>query len=211
MSINPISTYQAVIQERTRKFVEMQDADLVAANDLAGESMEQGLLDWCISTCEMQRRQIDITERKKLCPKYYARIASGQVSAKAWLRFGEYPLLMDRVATLPIAQQEELGEGERIAVVQTRSEGYDPRNNKLMCPLELTPDQIRRVFTEGKIRDLNSQAAWIETDSSREPRESKMRLVIDLEEELDEKLSQLAAGVGITKKEYVRRLIRKAR
>lgn len=189
----------------------MPDGELMAFATGAIERIEDCLLDYCIAIVEMERRKFDVSDLVKYIPKYYARIASGQVSAKAWLRFGEYPLLMDRISTLPISQQESLGDGERIQVVQTRSDGYDPRNNKRMDPLELTPDQIRRVFTEGKIRDLNSQAAWIETESSREPKESKMRLVIDLEEDLDEKLSQLASQVGISKKEYVRRLIKRAR
>jgi hypothetical protein len=202
---------QAAIRERTEELTAMSDGELQAFAVGAIESIEDSLVDYCIAVVEMERRQLDVSDFVKYIPKYYARIASGQVSAKAWLRFGEYPLLMDRVSTLPIAKQEALGNGERISVVQTRNDGYDPRNNKMMDPLELTPDQIRRVFTEGKVRDLNSQAAWIETESSREPRESKMRLIVELDEELDEKLSQLAALVGVTKKEYVRRLIKKAK
>lgn len=207
-----VKQVQVEIQARSERFAAMSDGELLSVIEGAMDAFIDSVLDFCVAVTEAIKRRIDLGDIKRLVPKYCARIASGNVSPSAWLRFSEHPLLMDRIATLPFEKQESLANGERVPMVKRRIDGsYDPRNHVNVDPLDLKPEEVRYVFAEGSIRDVREQARRAESLAAMEPKESKCKLVLTLEEELDERLGRLAADAGMTKKEFSLRQLRKAR
>lgn len=110
---------------------------------------------------ELERRGEDLSDLRTGLAVYLPRIAAGQLSADAVLRFAGQPTVLRNVATLPIDMQMHLAKGGPVRVLTaTQSGDYD----SLEIPASaMTAAQARLLITDGKIRSPEEQRAQLET------------------------------------------------
>lgn len=119
---------------------------------------------------ELERRGEDLSELKVGMLGYLRRIAAGQLHPDAVVRYLDYPMLLNRVATLPVTDQERLATGEPIKLVVWREGKTETR---MMDPIKLTRDQVSQVFGPGAIRDEVGQIAVLESRFARPEQHAK--------------------------------------
>lgn len=108
---------------------------------------------------ELEDRGEDLSQLRLGMTRYLRKIAYGQVSPEVVVRFGEYPLLVDRVAALPTPDQQKLCSGEPVRLMLLTERGTDHR---MVDPLALNRHQIAQIFDRDRIRTDAEQVAWIE-------------------------------------------------
>lgn len=120
---------------------------------------------------ELERRDEDLSELKVGMLGYLRRIAAGQLHPDAVVRYLDYPMLLNRVATLPVNDQERLANGDPIKLVVWREGKTETR---MMDPIKLTRDQVSQVFgSSGVIRDEVGQIAVLESRFARPKQQAK--------------------------------------
>jgi hypothetical protein len=74
---------------------------------------------------------------------YLKRVASREVDAALYARFGHEEYLMSRVAGLPMIRQKELAAGGLVLLITNAADGNE--NCEAIDPLILTPEQVEQV------------------------------------------------------------------
>lgn len=127
-------------------------------------STAQNLIRMAAIVRELEDRGEDLSQLRLGMTRYLRKIAYGQVSPQVVVRFGEYPLLVDRVAALPTPDQERLCSGEPVRLMLLTEHGTDHR---MLDPLALNRHQIAQIFDRDRLRTDAEQIAWLE---GRQPR-----------------------------------------
>jgi hypothetical protein len=119
---------------------------------------------------ELESRGEDLSDLRLGIVGYLRRIASGQLLPELVVRYQGYPLLLQRAAQLPLADQRRLADGEGVTLAVPRAEGG--YTNRRFDPLHLTRDQIALVFGANGLRSEPEQIAVLESRASRPARVS---------------------------------------
>lgn len=92
------------------------------------------------------------------------RIAHGQVLPELVVRFAAQPGLLNRVALLPIPDQQRLAAGEsvRLVVLRETPDGRRVTDHRMVDPSKLTQEQIWQVFGQDRIRSEAEQVLYLE-------------------------------------------------
>ena len=126
----------------------------------------------------LEERGEDLSELRIGLLGYLRRIAYGQVLPEVVVRYAEFPLLIQRIAALPLPEQQRLGAGEPVKVMVAKDD------HRLVDPLKMTRDQVGQVFARDHIRDEAEQLQLLQERTGRQ-RERKLparrRVRADLE------------------------------
>ncbi len=109
---------------------------------------------------ELEDRGEDLESLKLSLLNYFRKIAAGQLSAHAVVRFAQRNDLLSRVAQLPLPDQDFLAAGGPVSLV-VRQDGT--MTTRLLDPLNLDRTQIFQVFGKGEIRSESQQVAFLES------------------------------------------------
>ncbi|OVE49471.1 hypothetical protein [Chromobacterium violaceum] len=104
---------------------------------------------------ELERRGEDLSDLRVGLAAFLPQIAARQLSADAVIRFAGQKLLLNAVATLPLAEQERLARGGSVQLLS-----YDGHGDAVVVDVAahaLSAQQIRQVFDFGKIRSIDEQ------------------------------------------------------
>lgn len=120
-------------------------------------------LAWIIRTLE--DRGEDLSGLRIPLLQHLRRIAYGQCLPETVVRFAAFPMLLQRVASLPLPEQQRLAEGGAVTLVVRREDNtFDLRQAD---PLKLTRDQIVQVFGPDRVRDQAEQILILEDRAGR--------------------------------------------
>lgn len=95
---------------------------------------------------------------------YLRKVAYGQVMPEVVVKLQSAPLLMARVASLPIPDQKRVITEDPIKVTVI-DDGVT--THRLISPLKMNASEIRQVFARDHIRDESEQISWIRSRPSR--------------------------------------------
>ena len=95
-------------------------------------------------------------------------IARKQLSAEAFVNLGSHPRLLNKVRTLPFDKQEEIARDGHVKLMILKAN--DKFDHRMAPVLELTPDEVSRVFAKGRIRDDSEQVSLIRKAASVSPK-----------------------------------------
>lgn len=117
----------------------------------------------------LEDRHEDTSDLRGVLMGQLRRIAHGLTLPEVVVGFGAYPLLLNKVSMLPLADQRELTSGKPIIVVvyrpgQEESSRWDHRQ---LEPLRLTREQIHQVFAPDHVRSETEQKMVIESRLTR--------------------------------------------
>ncbi len=118
---------------------------------------------------ELEERGEDLGDLKLALLNHLRRIAHGQLSAAALVRFSSRPDVLSKVAALPLPDQERLASGDKVRLA-VRHEGSIELQS--FDPLDLTRDQLSQAFGRGAMRSQSEQVAIIESRAARPAKES---------------------------------------
>jgi hypothetical protein len=119
------------------------------ANMLTSTAARLVRLAWVVRILE--ERGEDLSDLGLNLIPYLRRIAYGQMSAEAVVRFSGSPALMEAISMLPRPDQERIASGANVELVVRRGDKeFDTRQ----CdPARLTRSQFRQIFAKGRVRD----------------------------------------------------------
>jgi hypothetical protein len=126
----------------------------------------------CI-VAELETRGVDLTDLKIGLLGYLRRIAAGQVLPEVVVRFAEHPLLIQRIATLPLPDQERLANGEHVQLAVVGPDGTIA--HRMADPCSLVGKQVNQVFSVGAIRTVSSQVLLLEARRAEPPKQREVR------------------------------------
>lgn len=107
----------------------------------------------------LEERGEDLSEVKVGMIRYLRRIAYGQVLPEIVTTFSDYPLLLNRLTSLPLPDQDRIARGESVEVMISTDNGPDVR---LIAPINLTAEQVYQVFGDGRVRSDSEQVAYLD-------------------------------------------------
>jgi hypothetical protein len=107
---------------------------------------------------------------------YVRQVAHGQVAPEVVVRFAESPLLIRRVAALPMPDQVRLASGEPVDLVVIGPNGRP--DTRRVDPLNLGRDQIVQVFSPTGIRDISEQILIVESRSQKPPKAKTGKTIV---------------------------------
>lgn len=113
----------------------------------------------------LEERGEDLSELRIGLIGYLRRIAHGQVLPEVVVRFADSPMLLRRIASLPLPDQKRLAEGEPVKLVVPQEGG--PADHRMADPLRMTRDQITLVFAADHIRDTAEQLLVVQDRRSK--------------------------------------------
>lgn len=149
----------------------------------------------------LEERGEDISTFRFGIIPHLRRIAYGQVLPEVIVHFQGQPMLMDRVAGLPLADQNRILSGEPIRIVQVDGGNMEHRT----VPAEnLTRDEILQVFGKSGIRNDAEQLAVVRARKERAPKRTQSNIIVDFK-----RGGILVNGLWISKADlimYVQRL-----
>lgn len=119
---------------------------------------------------ELESRGVDLEELKLFGINHLRRVAYGQSLPEVFVRFQGAPMLLQRISSLPIPDQKRLAEGGTVTVLHDVNGNVDHRE---MDPLQLSRDEIVRVFGPGEIRPLAQQRSALHEKQQRQRLSSK--------------------------------------
>lgn len=118
---------------------------------------------------ELESRGEDLSDLRIGMVPFLRRIAHGQLSASAVVRFASRPLLLQQIGNLPLPDQEKLAGGEPVRLMVG---GGDFR---LVDPMDLTRDQFFQVFARDHIRDDSEQSLVLQQKSTQPKKKRKIQ------------------------------------
>jgi hypothetical protein len=121
----------------------------------------------------LEERGEDLSDLKLGLVGYLRQIAYGQLAPEAVVRFGQSPLVLRCVATLPMPDQMRLATGEPVELV-VRTVGGTP-TKRLADPAKLTRAQLHQVFARDRIRDEAEQLLMLSAAPEPRPLPVKVR------------------------------------
>jgi len=122
---------------------------------------------------ELEDRGEDLTDLKLSMLTHLRRVAYGQLAAEAVVRFGGYPLLLQKISQYPLPDQRRLASGHAIELAVVTDGKIDYRKAD---PLHLSGEQVRLVFANDHIRRPEEQAAIL-SDPAKTPVKRRVRQV----------------------------------
>lgn len=118
----------------------------------------------------LEERGEDLSDLRIGLLTYLRKIAHGQLVPEAIVRFGESPLVLQQVASLPLPDQLKLAAGDPVTLIVRGADGH--WDHRLADPLRLTREQSSQVFGKGRIRDESEQILILESRGKpKEPQE----------------------------------------
>ena len=124
----------------------------------------------------LEERGEDLSDLGMNLIPYLRRIAYGQLSAEAVVRFSGSPALMETIAALPRPEQDRMAAGESVTLVVPAAAGgsskYDLRRAD---PAKLTRRQFRQVFARGRLRDEAEQILFLESAGPEIPKRERTK------------------------------------
>lgn len=110
---------------------------------------------------ELEERGEDLSALHTGMIGYLRRIAAGQLLPEVVVRFAEAPLVLQKIATLPLPDQQKLVNGEPVKVMIFADEGRP--DFRMLDPLKMTASQVHQAFASGKLRDDAEQIYYLES------------------------------------------------
>lgn len=107
----------------------------------------------------LEERGEDMSDLRFGLLQYLRKIAFGQLLPEVVVKFQSSPLLMGRVAALPIPEQERVVNRGEITVVLIRDGGEIDR--RLVPATSLSQSEIRQVFAPNHMRNEGEQVSWL--------------------------------------------------
>lgn len=117
----------------------------------------------------LEERGEDLSGLRLPLINHLRRIAHGQVLPELVVRFAAQPGLLNRVALLPMPDQQRLAAGDSVKLVVLRetADGRRETDHRLVDPSKLTQDQIWQVFGQDRIRSEAEQVLYLEDKTMR--------------------------------------------
>lgn len=106
----------------------------------------------------LEDRGEDLSDIRISILGWVRRVAHGQLLPEIMVRFQGSPLLLNRIANLPLPDQRRITDGEplKIACMEDGTVGH-----RLVDPLRMSMGEISLVFAKDHIRDETEQLAWM--------------------------------------------------
>lgn len=152
------------IESEIRSLTSLSSEDLRRELQSAALGVAQQLLRLAAIIRVLEERGEDLSDVKVGMVRYLRRIAYGQVLPEIVTTYADYPLLLNRLTTLPLPDQERIAKGESLAVMIQTASGPDTR---LVAPMNMTAEQVYQVFGDGRVRSDAEQASYLDSRSSR--------------------------------------------
>jgi hypothetical protein len=108
----------------------------------------------------LEERGEDLSTLRLSLLSFFRKIAHGQLSAHAVVRFAQFSQLLTRISNLPLPDQEKLANGGPVELVVRQGEAMTTR---LLDPIDLKPEQLNQVFGKDRLRSQSEQIAIIES------------------------------------------------
>lgn len=109
--------------------------------------------------------------------EYLRLIAYGQLLPEAVVQYHAQPLLLGRVATLPIPDQERIVRGDSIEVIEIDGEGKS--DVRKVPPSKMGRTEIMQVFGRGRIRDISEQRSYLKDHPRKRVTNNQQGVVLD--------------------------------
>lgn len=153
---------------------------------------------------QLKRRGVDVSRLGSRLLRTLDKIDDGTLSPDAATAFSSSPMVLDRVAKLPIKKQEELVKNPIVSVYRGGTTG----ESVVSIPLNrLNKHEVTQVFGDGKVRTLSEQVESLKPTAPTE--KQPMRWVtVPLNQAEWEKASGIAAKDDIAMCELFRRAAR---
>ena len=103
----------------------------------------------------LEELEFDINSLNLPNVEYFRKVAHGSMSADVFVKFAGLPVMMRRIASLPMPDQKMLVDGKPLKVMLR---GGD---HLLIAANDMTTDQVRQVFASSHIRSDAEQVAWL--------------------------------------------------
>lgn len=104
------------------------------------------------------------------------RVACGQVLPELVVKLQWQPRLLNKVAMLPIADQRTVAEDRPIKVATVEN---GARTHRMVRLMQMSPDEVRRVFAKDHIRDVGEQVSMMESEAATERHVNRPPVTID--------------------------------
>lgn len=134
-----------------------------------------GLIEAAVFVKELERRGEDLSDIRDSTLPNLRKIACGQLLPEMYLRLFGKSGILNRVATLPIPDQQKIASGVPIAVYLADGSG----NHVLHRAEDMEPAMAQQVFAPGKIRNQSEQIAWLRAREIPRPRAAGPAITID--------------------------------
>lgn len=108
----------------------------------------------------LEERGEDLSELRLSMLSTLRLIAHGQVASEAVVRFARNPMLLGKIAKLPLPDQKRLASGDQVEVAEVDSAGQ--LTFRKFDPLLLRARQIKSIFAEDHIRTPAEQVVVIQ-------------------------------------------------
>jgi hypothetical protein len=123
----------------------------------------------------LEKRGEDLSDLRYGLLGYIRKIACGQLLPEVVVKFQGAPLLLNRISSLPIPDQEKVVKTETFRVVRILNGDIDVRT---VPPMLLSRDEVAQVFAADHIRDEIEQQVYLrarETKPLRRRRAQEVR------------------------------------
>lgn len=140
------------------------DIQRMPSEDLRSELLRlqrttaEGLLHIGLIVAELRSRQEDIDDLNVPLLHWCLRIAAGQVLPEIVLRYQGAPMILSRVAALPLPDQQKLVDERSVEIVERNGDHFDRRR---LDPLTLGREQVMQVFAADHVRSESEQIAYL--------------------------------------------------
>lgn len=182
-------------------FMNLPDDELIAVLKRCFQMTVEAFMIMASAVKEIDRRGLVVTGDAAWLIGYLRQIANGALIAGVVLRFMAKPMLLNRIATLAIVDQDRLAAGEMVEICIGK-------DHAKINPLEMSVEQINLVFPAGRIRAVEEQRVLL---LSRSATQKPVRTTVTIEFNEDEMESLAAKAVvrGETIREFLSREVRK--
>lgn len=120
----------------------------------------------------------DLSDLRDSCIPNLRKIACGQLHPEVYRRLFGRPSILNRVASLPIPDQEMIAKGKPIEVSVVHPDGRMD-STALTLAEDMEPLTAQQVFAPGKIRNQVEQIAWLRARSIPRPRPAGPAVSLD--------------------------------
>lgn len=132
-------------------------AELVRSIRMTVESLIR--MSWIVRLLEEKGE--DLSDIRLSILGYLRKIAYGQVSPEAVVRFAERPTILQKIASLPMPDQIKLASGSPVKVLIRSPDGS--MDHRMLDPTILSRNQVAQVFGPGgRLRDEAEQSCYLD-------------------------------------------------
>jgi hypothetical protein len=164
--IKRVENLPARWQPLQEKLQTMSEADLRKYLASKLQLTAENLVELALVIREFDERGIDLGDLRISLLVYLRRIAYGQTLPEVVAQLGGRRDLLQRVAFLPLPEQQRCVDARGLALVTGEIAGgdYDTRCRQL---LDLEPWEVRQLFGPNGLRNPMQQAVWLKGQSVR--------------------------------------------